>query len=198
MTNLSVTGVVEMENENTYAVYKHTSPSGNYYIGITKYGDNLNKRWRDGRHYKECHAFYRAIQKYGWNNIKHSIIINNLSKKEAEFFEKLFIKIYKKCERCYNICDGGLGVPGVFQSSEWKNKKRVMPRGEKSHMFGRHLSQETRQKIRETHTGPLSNRYGAKLTDQHKQILKDSKKKSILQFDKNNNFIKRWIVLQMR
>ena len=30
MTNLSVTGVVK----NTYAVYKHTTPSGNYYIGI--------------------------------------------------------------------------------------------------------------------------------------------------------------------
>ena len=54
--------------ENTYCVYKHVSKiSGATYIGITKYGDNPNKRWLNGRGYKwlKYSHFYNSILKHG-------------------------------------------------------------------------------------------------------------------------------------
>ena len=65
--------------ERCYSVYKHTSPSGKVYIGMTSM--EPGKRWKAG--YKDCKAFYRCIQKYGWENIKSEIIFSGLTWKEA-------------------------------------------------------------------------------------------------------------------
>ena len=67
---------------NNFTVYKHTTPSGKVYIGIT--GQNPLRRWRpDGSGYKENNHFWNAICKYGWDNIKHEIIRSGLTKEEA-------------------------------------------------------------------------------------------------------------------
>lgn len=91
---------------NKWCVYKHTSPSGGIYIGITK--QNPIVRWNNGFGYKRNPHFYNAIQKYGWNNFQHEIIFSNLTQEEAENCEKIFIAKYKNGGKCYNILDGGL------------------------------------------------------------------------------------------
>lgn len=91
---------------NKWCVYKHTSPSGGIYIGITK--QNPIVRWNNGFGYKRNPHFYNAIQKYGWNNFQHEIIFSNLTQEEAENYEKIFIAKYKNGGKCYNILDGGL------------------------------------------------------------------------------------------
>ena len=64
-----------METNNNFYVYKHTSPSGKCYIGITcqepeyRWGNNgckYTERKSDGqlKHPK----FANAILKYGWDN----------------------------------------------------------------------------------------------------------------------------------
>ena len=73
-----------MEVDRGYFVYCHTSPSGKKYIGITC--QRPTKRWNNGRGYIENRYFYRAILKYGWENIDHKILYENLSQNEA--FEK--------------------------------------------------------------------------------------------------------------
>lgn len=55
-----------------WILYRHTSPSGKVYIGITS--KSVNKRWNGGRGYKTCIYFYNAILKYGWDNIKHELM----------------------------------------------------------------------------------------------------------------------------
>ena len=67
--------------ERKWCVYKHTSPSGKIYIGITC--QNPNRRWRNGEGYKKNKYFYRAIQKYGWNNFQHEVIEEGLTEKDA-------------------------------------------------------------------------------------------------------------------
>ena len=66
-----------MENEiRNYCVYKHTSPSNKVYIGITS--QEPERRWQNGYGYATQQLFWRAIQKYGWDNFKHEIIAEKL------------------------------------------------------------------------------------------------------------------------
>ena len=92
---------------NNYCVYKHTTPSGKVYIGITY--QRLTKRWKNGRGYEGCTAFYRAIQKYGWANIKHEILAENLEKDAACEMEQRLIAELKSYdpEHGYNLTMGG-------------------------------------------------------------------------------------------
>lgn len=44
----------------TYTVYKHTSPNGKVYIGITKL--SVERRWQEGKNYKTSSHFNNAIK----------------------------------------------------------------------------------------------------------------------------------------
>lgn len=86
--------------ENNYCVYKHTTPSGKVYIGIT--GRDPETRWRGGKGYRNQNFhFENAIKKYGWEHIKHEIIANCLSKQEAREMEKFFIQVFKSYDSRY-------------------------------------------------------------------------------------------------
>ena len=65
-----------------YVVYMHIVPNGKKYIGITS--QNINRRWQKGKGYWSIEYFTIAINKYGWDNIQHIILFDNLSKTEAE------------------------------------------------------------------------------------------------------------------
>lgn len=73
-----------------YKVYCHISPNNKVYIGITQ--QEPKQRWQGGKGYKENQYFYRAIQKYGWDNFQHEILFENLTKQEAEKKEIELIK----------------------------------------------------------------------------------------------------------
>lgn len=108
---------------DNYTVYKHISPSGKVYIGITS--KEPHKRWLNGRGYKNNIYFYRAIQKYGWDNFTHEILFENLSKDEACQKEIELIAEYKSNnqEFGYNISIGGnSGFYGCKMSHETKLK----------------------------------------------------------------------------
>lgn len=91
--------------ENNYCVYKHTSPSGKVYIGQTK---NIKDRWKASS-YKHCTIFYNAINKYGWENITHEILKDNLTLDEANHWEWYYIEYYSSTDKnCgYNVHSGG-------------------------------------------------------------------------------------------
>ena len=90
-----------------YTVYMHIVPNGKVYIGITK--QNPIKRWLHGKGYQKQDYFYKAILKYGWDNIEHKILFTELSKEEAEQKEIELIRQYKSNQRefGYNIENGG-------------------------------------------------------------------------------------------
>ena len=93
---------------NNYTVYKHTTPNGKVYIGITQ--QKPEDRWKNGRGYNKGQLFYKAVLKYGWDNIVHEILYENLSKEDACAKEMELIAKYKSNQRehGYNIQDGGL------------------------------------------------------------------------------------------
>ena len=146
-----------IENGN-YCVYVHTSPSGKMYVGQT--GQSLKKRWgENGRRYLEkkndkyIHsAFARAILKYGWDNFEHEIVASNLTKEEADNFEKLLIEKLGTMNPKfgYNCKDGGSN--GAL-SEETRKKISESNKGNKNHFFGKKFSKEHRRKLSEAHKG---------------------------------------------
>ena len=112
-----------MKNKNLaiWCVYKHTSPNGWVYIGITSSWDE-NIRWKNGYGYKHNPHFFNAIQKYGWDNFRHEIIEEDLTCKEAQDLEISLISKYKRLGVSYNITDGGEGHNGIPLTDEHKQK----------------------------------------------------------------------------
>lgn len=133
---------------NNWTVYIHISPSNKVYVGITK--RTLSQRFKNGEGYISCPLFYKAIQKYGWNNFQHIIILENISQSEAKYTEKYLIRWYKMHNQSYNITDGGQGMAGVRMY------------GEKNHWFGKHHSKWSKQKISQAQSGKNNNMYGTK------------------------------------
>lgn len=84
-------GRFEKMREIKWCVYKHTFPDGKVYIGITK--NDPKKRWANGLGYKG-QSVYNEIEKYGWKNIKHKVIVEGLNEFQAETIEKELIKAY--------------------------------------------------------------------------------------------------------
>lgn len=143
-----------MITDKKYIVYKHTSPSGKVYIGITC--QNPEQRWRSGKGYKNNQPFYYAIQKYGWNNILHEIIACNLSHNEAQDMERRLIKEYHSTDKNfgYNICFGGEdGWVGVHHTEIAKKKISLAKKGKPSSRKGVSLSDETKKKLSDSHKG---------------------------------------------
>lgn len=100
--------------ENNYCVYIHKFPNSYVYVGLTK--QKPTYRWgKNGSGYKG-QPIYNNILKFGWNNIKHIIYRDGLSKNDARQLEIDLIDKYRKENRSYNIKDGGEagGKPWVF------------------------------------------------------------------------------------
>jgi hypothetical protein len=103
-----------MENQEAkkWYVYIHINKINNKkYIGISSEIDP-NKRWKNGYGYRQ-QMFFKAIQKYGWDNFEHKILFNNLTKKEAKIKEKELIAKYKTNNSLYgyNRTEGGDDIP---------------------------------------------------------------------------------------
>ena len=111
--------------ERNFIVYKHTSPSGKVYIGITQ--QEPNKRWQNGNGYKNCKFFYRAIVKYGWDNFKHEILFTRLTEEEAKLMEQMYIALYdsNNPNNGYNRTLGGDGAKGVYFTEEVRKKMSI-------------------------------------------------------------------------
>ena len=109
--------------ERNYTVYKHTSPSNKVYIGITN--RKLEYRWKNGNGYRNNKHFTNAINKYGWDNIKHEILFEKLTEYEAKIMEQMYIALYDSSnpKNGYNKTLGGDGTKG-YKLTEKQRKKR--------------------------------------------------------------------------
>lgn len=151
-----------------WTVYIHKFPNGKVYIGITS--KSAEKRWRDGKGYKTQKLMWKAIKKYGWNNIEHLVLYENLEETEAKSKEKELIKQYNSNDRKYgyNLTIGGDGVIGYTYTDEAKEKMRQAQLGHKA-------STEAIENMKKAKKG-------------HPPTLIEA----VAQYDKNKNLIAIW------
>lgn len=165
-------------NQEIYSLYIHIFPNNKVYIGITKYIPKY--RWgKNGNGYKD-QIVWSAIQKYGWKNIKHEILLETTDKDFVEHEERRYItEVYHSNddEFGYNIDLGGRYAGklseaqkqrlrevnlGKKQSEETKKKRADSIRGIKR-------SEETRKRQSEAAKGRI-------FTKEHCQRISESKK----------------------
>lgn len=94
--------------ENTYCVYMHIlKMDGRKYIGITK--QQPKRRWQNGKGYQRNIYFYRTIEKYSWDNFRHEVLFENLTKEQACVKEQALIKLFNTQDPKYgfNLTSGG-------------------------------------------------------------------------------------------
>lgn len=137
------------KKERSYSLYRHTSPSGKVYIGITC--QPVEHRWNNGRGYMNVvkSLFKSTIIKYGWNMIKHEVLFSNLSEQKAKHLEIDLIRHYKNLGISLNITDGGDGLAGC---TPW-NKGIKVPYEKSNRRKGCHLTEEHKRKLSIAHKG---------------------------------------------
>lgn len=154
---------VNDKGENNYSVYMHKNKiNGKVYIGITSL--KTWRRWDCGRGYKNQILFYRAIEKYNWNNFEHIILYEKLTKEEAEQKEIELIAYYKSNNKKYgyNIANGG----NCVGSASEETRKKMSERMKKNNPM---KNKETVEKMRQS-------QLGKKLSEEHKQKLINANK----------------------
>lgn len=143
---------------NNFVLYLHIAPNGKKYFGIT--GQAPKKRWLRGKGYIG-QEFYKAVEEFGWDNIKHYILADDLTRFEARMFEVMTIAIYNTRNPLYGYNDS----PGGGIISE-KARQKISET-----LKGRIFSEEHKQKISETmkgkNTGENSYLYGKTGRDHH-------------------------------
>lgn len=160
-----------------YSVYKHTSPSGKIYIGVTK--QTPRKRWQNGLGYRTQEYFYRAILKYGWDKFKHEIVYQTESYEDANSKEVELIAKYKSTNKNfgYNIESGGNLNKGMSDSTKQKiRNNHATPEYRKmmARINAKRWSDpEEHRKMSELTRGENNPMYGRKLTEEHKRKLKE-------------------------
>lgn len=142
----------------------------------------------------------RAILKYGKENFKREILYISQNVEENNQKEKEFIKAYNAIEdrNFYNIAEGGDGgdifhtLP-LEQQDQLRERARLQCTGEGNPMYGKHHSEETKNKLRQidksyTQTQEYRNNmskiksgegngmYGKHHTEEAKQKMSDAKK----------------------
>ena len=87
------------ESNFTHKVYIHKFPNGKKYVGVCQCCED---RWSNGKGYAYNKEMYEDIQKYGWNNIEHKILIEIKDSKIAYDIERILIDELDLINKGYN------------------------------------------------------------------------------------------------
>jgi len=154
-------------SDNIYIVYKTTNlVNGKFYIGVHKV-----KGAGNGYYLGSGLALKGAIKKYGRDNFKRETLFSFDNSDDA--YEKEFEVVNESLvfsEKCYNLCQGGLGALS----------------GENHPLYGKSPSKETRKKMSQSQLGKkrstesikkrIETTKGIKRSKETRKKISDSKK----------------------
>lgn len=161
--------------------------NGKCYVGQTRQ-KTYKDRWRQHK-YSKCGVFSLAIRKHGWNAFEFSVLVevpnDQLNENEIrEIAERNTMVPYG-----YNV------EPGGKQEYRYHGRLDRVPRGPTHHMYGKHLSDETKQRMSESLKGNVWN-IGKPIDPEVKARMIASQprlgRKKVDQFGLDGTFIKTW------
>ena len=198
-----------------WTVYVHINKiNKKKYVGITS--TDVTIRWKKGYGYSDRLPIGRAFRKYGWNSFYHIILFTDLTETTAKQIEKHLIMIWRTQDRRYgyNITSGGDGVVGWHPSKETRKKQsksatNLKRYGNKNPNYGHKWSDEQRRLASQKHKkenlseetlrkmslsaskrfGADNPFYGKHHSEETKQILSKLRKRTVLMYDIDGNFI---------
>ena len=175
----------------SFIVYCHTNIiNGKQYIGITSM--SLEERCgKDGIRYKNCVAFWNAIQKYGWDNFSHKVLAYDLTREKANELEIYYIsKLNTIAPNGYNLAPGG----EVYErTEEWRKHMSEVMTGNKSRT-GMKNSEAHKKRMSEFMRGNKFGKYH-KVTSEYIERIKLSQPQRVpvVQYTKDGTFIAEYI-----
>lgn len=185
MTNIN--DLNEQNHNNYYGfIYITTNKiTGKQYIGQRKYYGNHEEYLGSG------HLIKAAIKEYGKENFSRLILEKCYTRKELNEKEKYWISLFNasESEEFYNIALGGEGgglagekAPnyGKHMSIETREKIRLSQMGASNSFYGRHHSEETRNKLAQYATGK-------KHTDDEKRRMSINMRKNHADYNGSKN-----------
>jgi group I intron endonuclease len=140
------------------------------YIGQTLQQD-INSRWNKHKQVNKSFigtCLFNAYKKYGIENFSFKLICICFDSDIDNFEEEYINKYNSLYPNGYNMIAGGKNrkfTPLLKQIISDKLK------GENHPMFGKHLKEETKKKLREKNIGINSPNYGKKLSKEQKEHL---------------------------
>lgn len=162
---------------------------------------------KNGKKYYDLKYFGAAIKKYGWENFKGEIILDNLTYEEACEKEKDYIIFYdsQNSKKGYNLASGGEGPTKESlqkMKESHKNKKlseehkakisKSLGQGKNNVNYGRKQSELAKLHNKLAKTGEKHPNWGKNLSEEVKEKIRKGNEKPILQYGLDGEFIKEW------
>ena len=158
-------------------VYKITNVKTNeFYIGVRSCDCEIN----NDRYMGSSSIWNKLYIKEHKNDLKKEIIETFETRKLANVKEVILLKSVENDPLCINCYfDYTPDMTGTKQTPEWIEKRKMF--GEQNGMFGKHHSEETKQKISEAmHNRKLSEEHKRKIGKAHKgKIVSEETKKKL-------------------
>ena len=136
----------------TGIIYGYTNlESGRMYIGQTVCP---NYRWKQHRYRKNATGWHKDYQnnpdKYEYSVIEYDVPEDKLNEREI-----YWISFFDSYHNGYNLTPGGDGMPkGYKHTDEWKHNQSIKMSGKNNPFYGKHHSEETKQKISIKNSNP--------------------------------------------
>lgn len=133
--------------EKNYSVYDHITPDGMHYYGTT---NNIKRRWGYNGIYYKGTTIQPYIEKYGWENIQHIVLFENIPKEDALSIEDSLIVSGWEKGNCINQRRSGYvskeeGYHREYQRSDYQREYQR----EYQQTYQREYYERNREKIKE-------------------------------------------------
>ena len=177
-----------------YKVYVHINKvNRKIYIGQTK--QTLEQRSSNGKAYKDCRHFWNAIQKYGWENFEHIVLIENLSLEMANIIEEYLIRKYNSTNDKigYNLWFGGNNREVNEETRRIQREKKIGYNPWK--IWDKETIENIKRKNSISKMGEKNPMYGRQISERARRLRKE-RRLHVLQYDLDGKFVKEWNSLE--